>query len=53
MPGGRILRKTEMRLQFTKTEQNRGLKHLHIDSEFTQRLETVLLSQCQDLRKSR
>src|ERR1039458_7107783 len=53
MPGGRILRKTEMRLQFTKTEQNRGLKHLHIDSEFTQRLEAVLLSQCQDLRKSR
>src|SRR5664279_5036907 len=46
----RILRKTEMRLQFTKTEQNGGLKHLHIDSEFTQRLENVLLlSQCQDL----
>ncbi len=32
MPGGGILRKTEMGLQFTKTEQNRGLKHLHIDS---------------------
>ena len=31
----RSLRNAEMRSQFTKTEQDRGLEHLHIDSGST------------------